>query len=60
VGEVVISGDIVAADAYCAQMMEANDAAFSVSYINETLQRAVDLGLGISDLNQVEIINISV
>lgn len=60
VGEVVISGDIVAADAYCAQMMEANDAAFSASNINLTLQRAVDLGLGISDLNQVEIISISV
>ncbi len=60
VGEVVISGDIVAADAYCAQMMEANDAAFSASNISSTLQRAVDLGLGTSDLSQVEIMNISV
>jgi uncharacterized protein (DUF362 family) len=60
VGEVVISGDIVAADAYCAQMMEANDATFSASDISGTLQRAVDLGLGTSDLSQVEIMNISV
>ena len=60
VGEVIICGDIVAADAYCAQIMEAYDPGFSASMISTTLQRAVDLDLGTSDLSEVEILTVNV
>jgi len=54
--KIVICGDMVAADAYCAQLMEQYDETFDSSWVNQTLQRAVDLNLGTADLNQVEII----
>jgi uncharacterized protein (DUF362 family) len=58
VGKVIICGDIVAADAYCARIMEAHDGTFSITEIEPTLDRAVQLGLGTSDLSQVEILEI--
>jgi uncharacterized protein (DUF362 family) len=58
VGKVIICGDIVAADAYCAGIMAAHDVTFSPSSIDRTLERAVQLGLGTSDLSQVEILEI--
>lgn len=59
VGKVIISGDIVAADVYCGRIMEENDSTFSLSLIQDTLQQAEERGLGTSDLNQVEIIEIT-
>lgn len=58
VNRVIICGDMVATDVYCARIMEEYDNTFSISSIEETLQHAVELGLGTSDLNQVEIIEI--
>ena len=55
---IVICGDIVATDAYCARLMEENDPSFSQSQIQVTLERAEQLGLGISDLNEVEILEV--
>ena len=52
----IICGDIVATDAYCAQLMEQHDSTFSTSYIQPTLQRAEELGLGTANLDNVEII----
>jgi uncharacterized protein (DUF362 family) len=56
--KVVICGDVVAADAYCAQIMETNDDTFDASWIQPTLERAEELGMGTADLSQVEIIEI--
>jgi uncharacterized protein (DUF362 family) len=53
---IVICGDMVATDAYCARLMEKYDPSFSESQIRETLDRAELLGLGLSDLNEVEIL----
>jgi uncharacterized protein (DUF362 family) len=58
VNKIVICGDMVAADAYCAQIMQDNDETFDSSWVQPTLERAEELGLGTADLNQVEIIEI--
>lgn len=61
VNRVVICGDIAATDVYCASLLEAHDNSFSAwnSPVWTTINTAVELGLGTSDLNQVEIIEIS-
>ena len=45
-----------AIDHYCAMLLQGFDSTFSSSQIDETLQRAHSLGLGVKDLNEVEII----
>jgi uncharacterized protein (DUF362 family) len=60
VNKVIICGDLVATDAYCARIMEQYDDNFSVSQIEDTLQRAEELGLGTSNLGGVEIIEFNV
>jgi uncharacterized protein (DUF362 family) len=55
----VICGDMVATDAYCAQIMEQHDSTFSRSMIELTLERAELRGLGTADLTNVEIIEIT-
>jgi len=57
--KVIICGDIVATDAYCAKLMEENDSSFSASSIQATLSRAVGLGMGTSNLDDVDIMEIS-
>jgi uncharacterized protein (DUF362 family) len=61
VNRVIICGDMVATDVYCTSLLAAYDASFnpSVSRIWTSFNRAVELGLGVSDLNQVEILEIS-
>lgn len=56
---IIICGDIVATDAYCAQLMARYDDTFTASKIEPTLQRAQELGLGTADLGNVEIIEIT-
>ena len=60
VNRVIICGDPVATDVYCAKLMEEYDSSFSINSIEETLNHAVELGLGTRDLNQVEIIETQV
>lgn len=60
VNKIVISGDIVATDVYCAKIMADNDPTFSYDLIRRTIDRAEELGLGTSDLNEVDIIEITV
>jgi hypothetical protein len=55
----VICGDMVATDAYCAQIMEQYDSTFSRSMIELTLERAELRGLGTANLANVEIIEIT-
>lgn len=57
---IILSGDMVATDAYGAQLLASLDDTFSSDMIQPTLERAEQLGLGTSDLSQVEIIEISV
>ncbi|MBD3234919.1 MAG: DUF362 domain-containing protein [candidate division Zixibacteria bacterium] len=56
---IIICGDIVATDAYCANLLEKHDPTFSASMAEPTLQRAEERGLGTSDLDQVEIIELN-
>jgi uncharacterized protein (DUF362 family) len=55
VNRIVICGDIIATDVYCAHIMEQYDDGFSISSIQKTLTHAESLGLGTADLNRVEI-----
>ena len=58
--KLILCGDIVATDAYCSHILESLDDEFEASSVMSTIQSAADLGLGTSDLSQVEIIEISV
>lgn len=57
--KVIICGDIVATDVYCAKLMAENDPGFTLADIQTTIDRAVSLGLGTADLNRVEIIEVN-
>lgn len=59
-GKIVISGDMLATEVYCAGLMAENDETFDPNTIIPTLERADELGLGTSDLSQVEIIEFMV
>jgi len=59
VNKIILSGDMVAADAYCAKILDANDDTFSAEQIDSTVKYAEKLGLGTSDLSRVEIIELS-
>lgn len=59
VNKLVLSGDMVATDRYCAEIMAAHDD-FVPGQVGAMLNRAEELGLGTSDLGQVRIIEISV
>lgn len=52
---IIICGDMVATDAYCARLMEQHDPRFSASMIQPTLQQAEELGLGTANLSNVEV-----
>jgi len=52
----IMSGDMVAVDVYCSMFLQSLDGTFSASQIAATLERADALGLGVKDLNEVEII----
>lgn len=59
VNRLVLSGDMVAADAYCAErILGIHDSGFLSTSISPTLDRAQQLGLGTADLNHVEILEI--
>jgi hypothetical protein len=59
VNRLIISGDMVAVDRYCAGLLASYDSNFSISDIQETLDRASEIGLGVDSLDNVEIIEVS-
>lgn len=60
VNRLILSGDMVAVDAYCADLMARHDETFNKqNRVQKQLSYAQNLGLGIQDLNRVEIIEIS-
>ncbi len=60
INKIIISGDMVATDAYCAQILDDNDDGFDRQTIAPTLSYAEKLGLGTADLSRVKIIEITV
>jgi uncharacterized protein (DUF362 family) len=57
--KLIISGDMVAVDAYARGIMADLDTTFNPATIDPLLQHAVNLGLGTADLGQVQIIEIN-
>ena len=60
INKIIISGDMVATDAYCAQILDDNDEGFDREMITPTLRYAEELGLGTANLSRVKIIEIAV
>jgi len=58
VNKIILCGDMVATDAYCARLMAKHDPTFSVDMIARQLKHATELKLGTADLDQVEIIEV--
>jgi uncharacterized protein (DUF362 family) len=59
INRMVLSGDMVAVDAYCAErILGIHDSSFFPETISPTLERARQLSLGTADLSQVEILEI--
>jgi uncharacterized protein (DUF362 family) len=57
-GKLIICGDPVAADAYCARLLAQYDETFNADWVTPTLQRAEALGMGTANLDDVEIIEL--
>jgi len=59
INKLVLCGDIVATDAYCAErILSQHDPGFSPENIAPTLNKAEQLGLGTPDLKKVDILEI--
>jgi uncharacterized protein (DUF362 family) len=58
VNRLVLCGDMVATDAYCARLMARHDPTFSPETIDAQLKHAVALGLGTADLDAVRIVEL--
>ena len=52
----IMSGDMIAIDLYCSLLLQGYDDTFSSWQINYTLQHAHALGVGVSNLDDVEVI----
>ncbi len=59
INRLVLCGDMVATDAYCAQLMAEHDPTFSVEMIAGQLRHAAALGLGTASLDAVKIVEVS-
>jgi len=60
INKIVLCGDMVATDAYCARLMAERDPTFSVQMVARQLKHATELGLGTADLAQVKIVELRV
>ena len=58
VNRLIVCGDIVAADAYCAQLLADHDSTFLPERMEDQLRYAASLGLGTRDLGAVEILEV--
>lgn len=56
----ILSGDMVALDAYCSQLMEEHDETYTTEMILPYLRVAERLGLGTMDLKKVKVIELEV
>jgi uncharacterized protein (DUF362 family) len=55
VNRIILCGDMVATDVYCAKLMQEHDDTFSPDMISYQLDTAIKLGLGEGDLDAVVI-----
>jgi uncharacterized protein (DUF362 family) len=60
VNKIILSGDMVAIDVYCARLMAQHDETFTPDMIAPQLGHAVALGLGNADLDAVKVVEIRV
>ncbi|HVM74420.1 MAG TPA: DUF362 domain-containing protein [Candidatus Saccharimonadales bacterium] len=58
VNKLILSGDMVAVDAYCARLMAQHDETFSLDTVASQLKHAATLGLGKADLDDVKVVEI--
>lgn len=58
VNKLILSGDMVAVDAYCARLMAQHDDTFTLDMVVPQLRHAAALGLGKADLEAVKIVEI--
>jgi len=56
VNRIVLCGDMVATDAYCARLLARYDPTFAVEMIDRQLKHASELGLGTADLGAVKVV----
>ena len=59
INKMILGGDMVAIDVYCAKLLEKHDSTFSADMVSITQSYAEKLGLGTSDLSKVKIIEIT-
>ena len=55
VDTLVVCGDMVATDLYCADLLAEYDSGFSADFIAPMVARAGELGIGASDLSSVDV-----
>jgi len=60
INKMILGGDMVAIDVYCAKLLEKHDTTFSSDMVTITQSYAEKLGLGIKDLGKVKVIEITV
>jgi len=53
INRLILCGDMVATDVYCAQLMQEHDDTFSIDMISLQLETAENLGLGVRNLSDV-------
>ena len=58
VNKLILSGDMVAVDSYCARLLAQHDETFNVGMAAPALKHAAALGLGRADLDSVKIVEI--
>jgi uncharacterized protein (DUF362 family) len=58
VNRIILCGDMVAADAYCARLLARHDPTFSVEMIDPQLKHASELGLGTANLDAVKVVEL--
>ncbi len=58
VNKLILSGDMVAVDAYCARLMARHDETFTLDMVAPQLRHAAALGLGKADLDAVKMVAI--
>ena len=60
VNKLILSGDMVAVDSYCARLLAQHDETFKLDMAAPALKHAAALGLGKADLDDVKIVEINV
>jgi uncharacterized protein (DUF362 family) len=58
VNKLILSGDMVAVDAYCARLMARHDETFTLDMVAPQLKHAAALGLGEADLDAVKVVEV--